>query len=464
MEVVASRSPPYGAIILTFLYIIFGLIVQLVNNSPVRKECREDAECPSGSGIASWATSFFTAIITACLALHLGTMASSQKGAIAFSSLCIGYVFKGLAYAYFDNYGEQDEDGNEIGNTFLFYLFSCVYFTLWTVSTVVIGTIFRGTWNDLRYTSQGTMLSRLCLIALIATSIAVGVACIWCAFFASSDVGDNIFDEVSEKSDDRDAIAIKFAFGSQCVWYGFFFLFFLVTAWVLRPLLVAIKYEADIIVWGLSSVWAADGVIWLQLAAIGFLIYFILEGLEKAHSSDETMEYILLIFNYVLSMTFFFLHNLIFSLSHIIFDHESEGDIDDVKDDEAGDTGEETSGDEADVGVGETTSLEQCGTEIVLSDTPEDLLDYPVVDDAEANEALPTAGPGGVKTFLRMASMRKPVTRIRSSHINLIRSASHSSYYQTNDDTFDEAMDTRVVRPRRDDDEYSDDDDSRYRK
>jgi hypothetical protein len=418
MEVVSSRSPPYGFIFLTFLYLTFVLLVLLILG-----------DNDNALSIVRWSTSFFMAGIALILALHLGILAYSNLGLVGFSVLCLGYVFEGCAYLAFDNTGGLSDGLHS--NTFLFYIFNIICYSLWTMSAVVLGWIFRITWSELQFESTGVKLSGVCSTLLKLSLLSVIIACIWSAFFASSESGDDVLDEASSKSEHRDQVALRFYRISQWVWYGFLHLFFFVTAWVLRPLLQAIHYEADIIVWGLSSVWASDGVILFQLASFFFSIFFMMQSLGPRKTNENDMAYILLAFQYCMIMTFFFLHNMVFSLSHIAFDHDnSENDGMEsgvIKHEVESDTSECSSSE----GEGRRKTDRHRGAEIVLLDkrSKDTNIEQLSIASELEHEALPTAGPSGIQAFLRMASMRKPqLTHIRSSRLRLHHHDSHSSH------------------------------------
>jgi hypothetical protein len=196
MEVVSSDPPPYGPIFLTFFYVTFGLVVQLVFDN-------------DGSfGIIQWSTSFFLAGMTSILALHLGIRASSRHGVLAFAVLSIGFVFDGCSYLVLDNTtGLSDESHS---NSFLFYLFNILKYSLWTISAVILGRIFRKAWNDLHYQSIGTKLSRVGSATLMLSLVSLIAASIWNIFSVSSDVDDNVMDDVSNKSEHQSEIAFRY--------------------------------------------------------------------------------------------------------------------------------------------------------------------------------------------------------------------------------------------------------------
>ncbi|KAL3924236.1 MAG: hypothetical protein SGILL_001166 [Bacillariaceae sp.] len=204
----------------------------------------------------------------------------------------------------------------------------------------------------------------------------------------------------------------------------------------------AIQDEADIIVWGLSSVWAADGIVFFQFASFAFLLFFILEGTGKAQVSSSALNYVLLAFNYSILVTFFFLHNVVFSLSHIVFDHDDEEDDVEANAEKLADTTSECTSFE-----GRRTIPGPDGAEIVMSGIS-GVTSMGATTAKSEHEALPTAGPGGIKTFLRMASMRKPeITRIRSANIRLEESDSYSDYSTSSygDESYDDEEDNTTL-------------------
>jgi hypothetical protein len=199
----------------------------------------------------------------------------------------------------------------------------------------------------------------------------VSFTSIWSVILPSNEKRQEDFDEIQQsKFWDTPAMLFKI---SQWVWYGFYFFFFFSTAWVLRPLMLAIKTEANIVVWGLSSSWASDGIILTQLLAFGFLVFFILNETEKTKDvNSRTLDYIQLAYDYDMLVTFFFLHNIVFSLSHIEFDHSADND------EEAGGRKEE--------------SLKDIG------DTSESSNSH------EEDDRLSIKGPGGATIILTEAS------------------------------------------------------------
>jgi hypothetical protein len=278
---------------------------------------------------------------------------------------------------------------------------------------------------------MGTKSSNVCRALLYLALFFLTIGCIWAGFFSSSDVGENVFDQVSSESERRDKLALHYLQICEWIWYTLYLLFFMLIASVMRPLLVAIRQEADIIVWGLSSVRAADGVFLFQMIGIALLILYWVAYAETFTIDDTGMDILLFAFNYVMLMTIFFLHNIVFTMSYIVFDDsdDDESDLEEQHEGKAttnevpGDTEEDTSDDEMkntpmNRAVGRSETMEvgtvvQGGAEIVLSDLP-----LP----SSNMEELPSPGPGGIRAFLRMSSLaskRKEVTRIRSSKLNL---------------------------------------------
>lgn len=420
MEVIASRSPPYGWIILTFLYISFGLLTILAHHG-------EDYRLSA----VRYATSFFMMGITFLMACHLGILATNGLGVLAFASLSSGYIFEGSAGMVFDITNGDYHDTEP--NRFAFYLFSLITYFFWTLAAVSFGIMFRETWEDLQFKSWATTMSRVCSKGLILAYVVVFIASIWCMFFASVDVGDNVLDQASSHSEHRDKVALNYFRISIWIWMGTLFTFFLVTASALRPILQAIQNEADIIVWGLSSTWAADGIVFFQVVSSSFLIFVILEGAGSVVVTSSSFYYVLLAFNYSILVTYFFLHNVVFSLSHIVFDHdEDDGDDLEANGEKKDESGEDTSECSSEEEKEKTKTNTQSGHEVAEIEVINSVVsqdDDETTDSEHEDEALPTAGPGGIKTFLRMASMRKPeITRVRSSHIRFDDNYSRSMY------------------------------------
>ncbi|KAG7343226.1 hypothetical protein IV203_021171 [Nitzschia inconspicua] len=396
MEVAASRSPPYGFIILTFLYVTFTLVLELVLGGNQET-----------LNIVRWSTSFFMAIYAFILAIHLTMMVSKNFGFLAFATSCVAYVLEGIAYLVFDDTG-----GFDVGlksNTFMFYIFNIAYYSLWTLSTVILGWSFRNTWRELQYHSVGTKLSSVFSAVLTLSLVSVITASFWSAFVASSDYGNSVSGEAFSKSELKDEVALRYFQVSRWIWYGILFSFYVITAAALRPLLHAIRQEADIIIWGLSSVWAVEGVIFFQLASFGFQVFFILTDLGRTAFDYRRTAYSILAFQYCMMMTFFFLHNIVFSLSHVVFDHDDSNfdeELGMVKNDEANDTSDCSSNEDS----ANRKTLHEPDNQSPGGNNTTEL----------EHEALPTVGSNCIQPILRMASIRRPQkTHIRASQLPL---------------------------------------------
>jgi hypothetical protein len=436
MDVVSSDTPPYGPIFLTFFYVTFGLMVRLVFVGN------------DGSfGIIQWSTSFFLAGMTSILALHLGIYASSSLGLLAFAVLSTGFVFEGCSYLLLDNTtGVSDRRHN---NSILFYLFNIVKYTLWTMSAVILGRIFRKAWNDLNYQSISTKLSRVGSATLMLSLVSLITASILSIFSVSSDVDGNMMDEVSNKSEYQSEITLRYFRILEWIWYGLLFLFLVVTACELRPLIHAITHEAVIFVWGLSSKWAADGVILSLFGSLVFAIFIILESAGTIQTRSSAMIFILLTFNYFVLMTFFYLHNLVFALSHLDFeDDDSKNDETKIgihEENKAGDTDEGSTTDDG----GTTTIVGRGGAEVVyyVEQAPQyDLQQRSMTPECD-REALPTSQSGAIKkqALWRMASGRRPeITRIRSSRVEMKNEDSQSSNSSSSSSSFSYDDDDRT--------------------
>jgi hypothetical protein len=360
------------------------------------------------------------------MACHLGLSATNLWGLFAFATLSVGYIFEGSAGMIFD-ITEGGYHGTE-PNRFTFYVFSLITYSFWTVAALSFGAMFRETWEELQFKSWATTMSRICSIGLILAYLAVSVASIWCMFFASVDVGDNVLDQASSHSEHRDKVALNYFRTSIWTWMGTLFLFFLVAASGLRPIMQAMKNEADIIVWGLSSTWAVDGIMLFQTISFSLFVFVILEETGKVEFTSSSLNYVLLAFNYSVLVTYFFLHNVVFSLSHIVFDNDDEDGNDLEANGEKAHSGEETS--ECSAGKDEEAIKVNGGHDVAEIEVINGVaLRDDITANSEVHEELPIAGPGGIKTFLRIASMRKPeVTRIRSSNIRFDGNDSGSMY------------------------------------
>jgi hypothetical protein len=118
----------------------------------------------------------------------------------------------------------------------------------------------------------------------------------------------------------------------------------------------------------------------------------------------------------------------VFSLSHIVFDNDDEDGNDLEANGEKAHSGEETS--ECSAGKDEEAIKVNGGHDVAEIEVINGVaLRDDITANSEVHEELPIAGPGGIKTFLRIASMRKPeVTRIRSSNIRFDGNDSGSMY------------------------------------
>jgi hypothetical protein len=443
MEVISNDPPPYGSIFLTFLYLTFGLTVHLI------RVCNDDS-----LGIVQWSTSFFMAGMTFIFSLHLGVLVSSNLGFLAFAVLSIGYVFEGCIYLVFENAPDLS-DGLQ-RNSFLYYLFSIVQHGLWTISAVILGWNFRISWNDLHYESIGTKLSRVCSVALILSLVSLVIASMWSAIFASSDVQDSTSDEASSKSEQRDEVALQYFRINQWIWYGLLFLFFAIIAGELRSMLRTISNEIVIIIWGLSSQKAAGGVIVFLLASSGFFIFIILATVGVIKTSNSAMTYILFVIHYCMLMTFFFLHNLVFALSHLI--SEDEDSKVDAKEDSKVDVKEDSKVDMKglvlnkgykEIGGGDTVQIQVTnrtkaiegleGTEVVSVAEKSSKVDLKQrsTKPKRKRETPPTEGPSAIKAIWRTDSGKRPeITRIRSSRLRIKNADSRSSYVSSSSSSF----------------------------
>jgi hypothetical protein len=317
---------PYFALLLTAAFVSFATcIILYFPDYCIVSEC-------SAEGVDNtatfWSIDFFVGVIVAILALHLKcTTDGGRMAAGAFLSVAIGYVSKGFSALYFGNSGWDDGKGM-LG----FYILTSLTNVCWTVSATVFSVYFLQAWRfldrDEKPCGSWQGLLFLVLIGLSTLAVLVGTVAL-VVDSPDSFVQDTV--DPYESEGNHPTVWIRVVSIAQTIFCGCYSFFFICGACIFGTLTT----KDDVSIWGLPSSIASGGIVLSQVVAIGIILFYGLQLLDAEdlwQFREESHMIVHVIFGYVMMMTYFFLHNLVFALLPAKVSTKALADTDDDSD------------------------------------------------------------------------------------------------------------------------------------
>ncbi|KAG7360191.1 hypothetical protein IV203_035290 [Nitzschia inconspicua] len=302
-----SCTLPYFIFLITAAFVALSTCIGLYfPEYCASEECNEGGVQNTAMILPS--IDFFVAVSSAILAFHL--MYTTMKGGMAGSAFLMvasGYIFKGFVASFFGNSGFDDGKG---------MLTHCILITLCHICWTLAGGIFFKYFLEARRLLerdeepcgcwQGLILFLLTTLSTLAMILATVASSIDSLAIVS------FIDMYPDEGNRTTLWMLVFAIAKTCfsVCYSSLLIF---GAFVFG----ALTRKDDVLVWGLSSSFAARGIELSQAVAIGFTLPHGLQLMDdeeywQFEEESDMIAHILL--GYMMLMTYFFLHNLVFAL------------------------------------------------------------------------------------------------------------------------------------------------------
>ncbi len=290
----------YGAAILTGLYAGVILVTHFASPSCIFEQ---DNECESEATII-WSTDLFTGLIVLLLSIHFNTKGVLKECGIAFVAFGVGYILKGSADVYVSKNWTDSHNGS-----IAFYLLTCIQYILWTVSAVTFLVLVHVSENrmDGRVRPRGVVPSTISLFFVIVFAVVLLVACVWSMLTFTP------IDEVSIQNIPASFEILRYG---QLVWQAFFCLFLICcVSFAIGDLSKSQDIATRIC--DLPTSLAARAVLICQLLVAGLLVVFVVNlSADDEWAFTEGGTFALVLFNYAMLMTFFFIHTMLSSIFH----------------------------------------------------------------------------------------------------------------------------------------------------
>jgi len=294
----------------TVLYVVFYALLVITQQLP---ECSLVNEIECGANrednlIWMWTMHFFNASIMGCLSLHLlvyrqcyrpgdsGT-GTTLLGGFALACMSLAFMTKGVILISLEDNDEKGFKGN--------YISTAVFYALMGMSSILFGILFHLT------SKRGkTQMILFIVLNIIATILIVFV----CVLVASSQPEDHLdnaaTDEYLENPSQLPFLLQLLGIG-QGLWNASYSLFLLSIAFVWGSM----AKQNVVFVMGLPNSLAAAGIIIAQLTVGIFRLLVIINKSNNGETLEDSTTHKLssLFLEYVMLMTAFFAHNLIFS-------------------------------------------------------------------------------------------------------------------------------------------------------
>jgi hypothetical protein len=299
---------PFFTILLTIVFVAFATCILLFYPSSCYAD-KCDAEGVDSS-VIFWSTDFFVGISAVVLALHL--KCTTRKGLVAgitFLLVALGYFLKAFAAIYFGNSGLDDGYGE-----MWFYVMTTFYYIFWAFSSCLLYTYFLQAWHLLAPDEKpcGSWQGLIFLVLVVLSTVVIlGATVVHSIFSPNSVVKDTT--ETYQDEGDNTAVCLRVVAIARVVFSGCYSFFLICGASIFGGL----TRKDDVIVWGLPISFAAGGIVISQVVAIGVTVFYGLQFLDadgQWEFQDESRAIVNLVFSYVMMMTYFFLHNLVFVL------------------------------------------------------------------------------------------------------------------------------------------------------
>ncbi|KAG7360195.1 hypothetical protein IV203_035294 [Nitzschia inconspicua] len=320
MPVILSDLP-YNAIVASFLYMVLCLLVRYL-----APQCEHNIEATNPENLVTnttsncgledvdntmlvFATDFFIATLILGLALHLSFTTNRWiMAALSFSTMGLGFIFKGLAARILGN--NVIDDGKGLQGFFFLSLFQ---YLLWTVSTVFTGILVHAAWEMTGEESRicGSLESKIAASLNILSALVIITGCLWNGM-ARWNLTEPVLDEYYSIDPNETSIPVELFRIGQLAWHGSNCLFLVATAYVMGALAKQKTKAREFSIHG-----SATGLLMAQVALATFVIYYSLEkgsGSVKGWAGSGGYTIASTLTNYFLMMSAVFLHDLVFAL------------------------------------------------------------------------------------------------------------------------------------------------------
>ncbi|KAG7350549.1 hypothetical protein IV203_009909 [Nitzschia inconspicua] len=311
---------PYNAIVVSFLYMVLCLLVRYL-----APQCEHNIEATNPESLETntsncgledvdytmlvFATDFFIATLILGLAFHLSFTTNRWiMAALSFSTMGLGFIFKGLATRILGN--NVIDDGRGLQGFFFLSLFQ---YLLWTVSTVFTGILVHAAWEMTGEESRicGSLESKIAASLNILSALVIVTGCLWNGM-ARWNVTEPVLDEYYSIDPTETSIPIELFRIGQLAWHGSYCLFLVATAYVMGALAKQKTKAREFSIYG-----SATGLLMAQIALATFVIYYSLKkgsGSVKGWAGSGGYTIASTLTNYFLMMSAVFLHDLVFTL------------------------------------------------------------------------------------------------------------------------------------------------------
>ncbi|KAL3922466.1 MAG: hypothetical protein SGILL_002194 [Bacillariaceae sp.] len=311
---------PYGIIILTLVYAIFVLIVELA----VPVDCLNEPCNSEGldNSVLGWATDFYIAAVMMGMAMQLWCFVPQKvyvSAILAIFSMGVAYVLGGIGHSIYTNSGFDDNAGQQE-----FYITWAISFTFMTLSIEETYRFIRAVsseMNTVRQCTRNFLTAALVLVVLAWMATSGGY--VWCATEKDLHVNGAIdtVPPLEEGEVGQVETCLQMAAVAEFTWYTCFSLFWIPAGLILRATVLETqlmeKGGERLVVYGFRAAWAC---LWMMVIpwtfGIMLIVYAGVAAIATGQEGTQVYEdiYGAVIYHYGMMLGYYFLHNVAYSL------------------------------------------------------------------------------------------------------------------------------------------------------